>query len=213
MKTFRILSALFLSTLATASAQNLLTNGDFEDGKKGWAIFAPPEAKESNPQLEVVDGGREGGHAGQMSCDAPARFAITNYAKKGLFSPNQRMRVSAWIKAGEGFQAEANTPGFTVRVSMFTDGEGPQGGLASAQDGAFYIGLNGVAIRGNAVGPMNGQGVPAEWTKVEGVFESSPDVTAMNVAVFIWKGSGKLLIDDVVIENVDESVPLSPVTN
>jgi hypothetical protein len=85
--------------------------------------------------------------------------------------------------------------------------------MAPAQNGGFCIGLNGTATRGSDASAMNNQGVPKEWTKVEGVFETSPDVTNMNVAVFIWKGSGNLLIDDVVIEPVDESVALSPTAN
>lgn len=88
------------ASLAPLSAQNLLANGDFENGKVGLAIFAPGGAKECNPQLEVGGGGRDGGHAGEMSCSAPARFAITHFLKKGSFAPNQRMRISAWIKAG-----------------------------------------------------------------------------------------------------------------
>lgn len=96
---------------------------------------------------------------------------------------------------------------------MFADGNGVEGGMASAQDGLFYVGLNGIAVRGPDISSTIDQGVPTEWTKVEGVFETSPDVTNMNVAIFIWKGSGKLLVDDVVIENVDESVPLSPKAN
>lgn len=215
MKTLRLFPFLLLccaAGLGTVCAQNLLSNGDFENGHSGWTIFAPGEAKQSDPRIEAVADGREG-QAGQMSCSDPVRFAIVNYLKKGTFSPNQRMRVSAWIKAGEGFDAVPGTPGFVVRVSMFADGEAEGGGMVSAQDGIFYVGLNDNTVRGADISSMNDQGVPTEWTKVEGVFETSPDVTSMSVAVFFWQGSGKLLVDDVVIEPVDESVPLSATAN
>jgi len=208
-----LLSLCSAAGISSLPAQNLVTNGDFEKGTAGWTIFAPPDAKECNPQLEAVAGGRDNSQAGQMSCSAPTRFAITNYLKKGTYGQGQRLRVSAWVKAGEDFEPQASTPGFVIRVTMFTDGEGPGGGMAPAQDGSFCIGLNGTAIRGNDIASLNDQGVPKEWTKVEGVFETSPDVTNMNVAVFIWKGSGKLLVDDVVIEPVDETVALSPTAN
>jgi hypothetical protein len=214
MNTPGLLRVVFLCSaagLASLPAQNLLTNGDFENGTTGWGIFAPGEAQQSDPQLQAVEGGREG-QAGQMSCSDPVRFGIANYLKKGTFTPSQRLRVSAWIKAGEGFEAVPGTPGFVVRVSMFADGEEAGGGLIGAQEGLFYVGLHGVTVRGADVSSMNDQGVPTEWTKVEGVFETSPDTAVMNVSVFIWSGSGKLLVDDVVIEPVDESVPLSEAT-
>jgi len=195
------------------SAQNVLVNGDFEKGTSSWSIFAPQEAKDAEAALNVVEGGLNGSRAGQMSCSTPTRFAIANYLKAGSFSPNQRMRVSAWIKAGEGFEAVPNTPGFAIRVTMFADGEGAEGGMIPAQDSSFYVGLNGVAVRGQNTSPLNNQDIPSEWTKVEGVFETSPDATKMNIAIFIWKGSGALLVDDVAIEPVDQTVPLSPLTN
>jgi hypothetical protein len=123
------------------------------------------------------------------------------------------MRVSAWIKAGEGFQAEPNTPGFVLRVTMFTDEKDEGGGMAPAQDSSFYLGLNGTAVRGQNTAPFVNQEIPSEWTKVEGVFETSSDATKMNVGIFIWKGTGSLLVDDVEVEAVPDSVPLSPTQN
>lgn len=188
-----------------APGDNLLANGGFEEGSRAWSIFAPPDAQGADAKLDTSgEGAHEGGLAGVMSCTAPVRFAIVNFVKEVDFIPGDRYRVSAWVKAGADFQAEAGSPGFVLRVSMFTDATGSQGG----SEGLFYVGLNG-AVKGPDTSAFRDQGVPTEWTKVEGVFEVVPDTVKMNACAFIWKGSGSLYVDDFRLEPVAKTTPLS----
>lgn len=189
-----------------SSGNNLLSNGDFANGMAGWSLFVPPEAQGGEPKFDLTsEEPREGGQCAVMSCTSPVRFAIVNYVQGMKFAAGDRYRVSGWIRAGKGFEPENRTPGFIVRVSMFA-GEGT---TQNARDGLFYLGLNNQAVRGPDVSIFNGQGVPETWTKVEGVFEVAPDTVRLNVCAFIWKGTGRLYVDDFRLESVDKSTPLS----
>lgn len=184
---------------------NLVANGGFEEGARGWSVFAPPDARGADAKLDVTsENPHTGGQAGAMSCTGAVRFAIVNYVNGTNFVPGDRYRISVWIKAAADFQPDPGTPGFLVRVSMFTDTAGTQGGA----DGLFYVGLSG-AVKGGDTNSFKDQGVPTEWTKVEGVFEVAPDTVRMNACVFIWKGTGTLYVDDMRVEAVDKATPLS----
>ncbi len=199
------LSANTATSNAVVLGDNMLTNGGFEEGSRGWSIFAPPDAQGADAKLDTTgEGAHEGGLAGIMSCSSPVRFAIVNFVKGTSFVVGDRYRISAWVKAGADFQAQPGTPGFVVRVSMFRDETGSQGGT----DGLFYVGLKG-AVNGPDTSVFNDQGVPTEWTKVEGVFEIVPDTVRVNACAFIWKGAGTLYVDDFRLEPVDKTTPLS----
>jgi len=190
---------------AAPQGDNILSNGGFEEGTKGWSVFAPQDAQAAGAKLDTAaEGPREGGLAGAMSCSEATRFAIVNFAKQTGFVAGDRYRVSAWVKAGSDFEALPGTPGFMLRVSMFSDGSGSQG----TAEGLFYVGMTG-AVKGPDVSSFKDQEFPKEWTKLEGIYEVAPDTARMNAAVFIWKGKGTLLVDDVRIEPVDKSTALS----
>lgn len=189
---------------AEAAGDNLVTNGDFEDGKKAWSVFAPPDSQGGAPSLEVTgDDPHTGGACGVMSATSPVRFAAVNFVTN-KWTAGDRFRVSAWIKAGADYQPQSGTPGFMVRVTMFP----PDGVTIAPQDGLFYVGL-GKATKGPDTGAYNDQTVPTTWTKVEGVFQVADGTDRLNVCAFIWKGSGNLYIDDFRLEPVDKSTPLS----
>jgi peptidoglycan/xylan/chitin deacetylase (PgdA/CDA1 family) len=190
---------------AVPQGDNLLSNGGFEEGTKGWSIFAPPDAQGADAKIDATgDAPHEGGQAGAMSCSAPVRFAIVNFVKGTNFVPGDRMRISAWVKAGSDFQPQPGTPGFMVRVSMFNDPSGSQG----TSEGLFYVGMSG-GVKGPDTSSFKDQEIPKDWTKVEGVFEVVPDTARMNACAFIWKGTGTLFVDDFRLEAVDKSTPLS----
>lgn len=189
---------------ASLSAQNLIRNGDFEKGTSNWSLFAPADAKEHKSGLAVSS---QGAHAGTncavLSSAGPARYGMVNYVAGHRFAPGQRFRVTAWVKAGEDFEPVAGTPGFLIRVTMFASASGWE----SATDGMFYLGAGDKTVRGKETGGFNNQAIPTEWTKVEGVFEASPDTAKMNVSVFVWKGSGSFYVDDVTLELLEGSTP------
>jgi peptidoglycan/xylan/chitin deacetylase (PgdA/CDA1 family) len=190
---------------AEPQGDNILSNGGFEEGTKGWSVFAPQDAQGAGAKIDTTaEGPHEGGLAGTMSCAEAVRFAIVNFSKQANFTPGDRYRLSAWVKAGPDFEALPGTPGFMLRASMFSDSTGSQG----TGEGLFYLGTTG-AVKGPDVSSFKDQAVPKEWTKLEGVFEVPPDTVRMNACAFIWKGKGTLLVDDVRIEPVDKATPLS----
>ena len=207
---FLLLPTLFILSLGPLLAgDNLLTNGDFESGEGGWAPFIPEDAKNSDCKYAVTETAPHGGaQAGEISCATDARFAIVTYVKGHEFANGTRYRVSAWVKTGADFQPAAGTPGYVLRISMFAD----EGTTQGTDDSLFYLGTGNTAVRSADASPLNNQDCPKEWTRLEGVFDVSPGTAKLNVCLFIWKGTGSMFIDDVVLEQVDESVPVSPVT-
>lgn len=189
-----------------AHTQNLLANGDFENGTKGWSLFAPAEAKQAGCTFDVTgDGPHDGGQAAKLTSEATARYAIVNYPKGISCVGGDRYRVSAWVKAGDDFQAKSGTPGFLMRVSLFTNA----GTFADSAAGHFYLALGGHTAMGSGLGGSSYEEVPKTWTKVEGVFEMPSDAASMNVSLFIQSGSGSIYFDDVSLESVDKATPLS----
>jgi hypothetical protein len=199
-----LLSSLLLTlSLPLLAADNLLQNGDFEEGQGSWSTFVPTEAQESGATWALSDKEVHGGsQAGEMSCTQDARFALLNFVKGHDFSAGKRYKVTAWVKAGSSFVPQSGTPGYAIRVSMFADGGG-DGGL-------FYLGTGNKAVAGPDTRVFNDQDLPKDWTKLEGVFQVNPGTARVNVCLFIWKGTGSLFLDDVSLEEVDDSVPLTP---
>ncbi len=90
-----------------------------------------------------------------------------------------------------------------MRVSIFADM-----GTIDAERSLFYVGPN-KALRTNDTSSFSGQEIPREWTKIEGVFDMSADAASINVCLFMWNATGSVYVDDVVLEEVDASTPLS----
>lgn len=207
MKPIIPIAAAALLAAQPLNAENLLENGDFEDGAKNWSAFVPPDAQPFECSFAPTDTTpHEGSSAGELSSKGDARFAAVNYVKGYEFQPGERFRVSAWVKAGDNFVRQEGTAGYCLRVSMFADA----GSTQNADDGMFYLGTNNVAVRGSDVSLMKDQEIPTKWTKLEGVFEVAPNTAKLNVCIFVWKGTGSFLIDDVTLEKVDNSVELTP---
>jgi hypothetical protein len=198
------------SALSGVHAQNLLTNGDFENGAKGWNLFAPPAAEGSECKFEAVsDTPHDGGQCGRLSSVGEARYAITSSPRGLAPTPGDRYRLTAWVRAGQDFTPRANTPGFVIRVTLFGD----PGYQADVPGGHVYLGVDNRAFRGVDVSPLNNEPIPKEWTKLECVFAIPEGTASLNVAVFVWQGSGSVFVDDVSLENVDNSTPLTVTEN
>ncbi len=184
-------------------AENLLTNGDFESGTKGWSLYDPVKSSAADCQFQVVaDSPHEGSGTMELSSASPSRYAVLQYLKGANFAPGQKYRVSAWVRAGEDFEAKAGTPGFVLRVSMF----GPN----FSNSGMYFLGFGGMG--GDSPAVLAGQEVPKTWTKIEGVFEMAANVEKVNVCLLVDSGTGHVYVDDVAIERVPDATPLGGLT-
>jgi len=211
MKVILLLSIIVLSAclISTSQAQenNILKNGDFESSLGGsWTFRFPPGGAEAGDcSFELSPDGRAGSQAGKLSGTTPVRFAAVQSPKGFSPVPGTHYRISAWVRASEDFQAQPGTPGFVMRVSIFADL-----GTIDAERGLFYVGLDHKTARSSDTSLFSGQEIPKEWTKIEGVFDMSADAASINVCLFMWNATGSVYVDDVALEEVDASTPLSP---
>lgn len=203
------MSAIGLSGLL-ADAENLLQNGDFEQGTQSWSLFAPDESQLSDCGFTVTQDAPHGDdNEAKLSSSQSVRYGIVNYVKDHDFEPGQRFRVSAWVKAGEDFVSESGTPGYILRVTMYSTDDGWE----NATNGSIYLGTDDRLVRVKDVSSFANQDIPQKWTKLEAVFEISPDTAKLNVSAFVWEASGSFYVDDVVLELVSDSTRLTPEQN
>ena len=194
---------IFLAAAAGVQAQNLVTNGNFELGTKGWAPFIPDDAKPNECKVEVSTKNPHEGQSLCLSCNAVSRFAATTVIKDVETVPGDRYRISLWVRAGDDFQPAAGTPGFMARVTFFSDPKT----WAPADGGNFHLAIGNRTAIGSP--PSSVEELPKTWTKTEGVFEIPPNTAFMNIALYVLKGTGSVFIDDIVMEKVDSTTPLS----
>lgn len=199
------------NTVATPTAaeppplsENLLTNGDFENGSRGWSLYDPVKSSSAACEFQVVaDGVHGGGGALELSSAGPSRYAVLQYLKSANFAAGQKYRVSAWVRAGDDFAASSNTPGFLLRVSMF--------GPGFSNSGMYFLGFNGMG--GESPSVLAGQEVPRTWTRIEGVCEMAENVEKVNVCLLVDSGVGHIFVDDVSVERVADSTPVGAVAS
>jgi hypothetical protein len=190
-------------TASGIHAQNLFTNGDFEIGTEGWAAFVPDEAKPNDCKVEVSGENPHEGQSLRLSCSGASRFAATTVIKGTDWVPGDRYRVSLWARAGEDFLPAQGTRGFMIRIGFFSDPVA----WTPASGGSFHLMTgNHTSVGGT---PTADEELPKKWTKMEGVFEIPADTAMVNAALFIWKGTGSVYVDDLVLEKVDATTPLS----
>lgn len=198
---------LFLSASRDAYCQNLLPNGDFENDKHGWNLFVPEESQESECTFEVIgDNPHEGAFAAQLDSVSEARYAIVTRPKGADLVAGAKFRISVWVRAGANFVPKPGTPGFMVRITLFSDA-----GTVDAPGGHYYLGLGNHLIHGLDIDSMPQDAIPKTWTKVEAVIEIPPEVESLNVSAFVWQGVGTLWVDDMVFEPVDADTSLTEV--
>ncbi|WP_309398369.1 carbohydrate binding domain-containing protein [Cerasicoccus maritimus] len=205
-QSFNLVVAIAGLAASNCAAENLLYNGDFEDSETNWSLFAPGDASTVGCSWSVTtEDPHSGTCAAEMQSPEAVRYGIVNYVKDHVFTPGQRYRVTAWVKAGDDFQPKFDSPGFLLRVTMFAT----ERGWENATNGIIYLGVDDAVVRGGDVSVFEGQTMPTKWTKLEAVFEASPDTAKMNVSLFVWKGSGSFYVDDVSLELVEDSTPIS----
>ena len=199
--------AFLLSSLSTTEAQNLLSNGEFEPDVPGWSLVIPPESSEAECRFEMSqDKPPQGGLSGRLSSTSEVRFGIVTRPKIGALVAGERFRVSAWVRADKDFVAKAGTPGFVLRVTLFSNPKGNE----DTPGGHYYLGLGNRLTRGYSVSPLLEEAIPGVWTKIEAILEIPPETVTLDVSLFVWFGSGALYVGNIVFEPVDDTTPLTP---
>lgn len=199
-------SHLFLSTallfaltclgIQRSPGEDLVTNGDFENGTGGWTLFVPDESKDKNCLFDIVS---TSPHSG-TSC---AHFKSDDYARFGIspatgipVAAGEHYRVTAWVRADPAALVRAKSPGFVIRLNLREGG-------ADATGGPFYIEPGNVVSRDKPTDSFTA--LPKEWTKVEAVIEIPNGVDTVFPALFSWWVAGSIFVDDFSFEKVDTS--------
>jgi len=184
--------------------KNLLENPGLEDGPEGWGLGPPAAAKQGAALSVSSDAAHSGTNGLVISCPETIRYAVTVRSNEegGKPSPGERFRVSAWVCAGKDFVQDPKTPGFYIRVTLHG---GPGGTVAG---GNLHFGLENHAARGKLWKVFTE--VPTVWTQVSATFEVPEETTSMNLDFFSHSGSGSLFLDDVSLEKVPVTAPLTP---
>ena len=202
-----------LLAFACPAIANLIPNGNFEDGKENWNLWIPPESEDADCEFYVTDESPHSGKAcAELSSLAKARYTIA--AKRyedGEVVPGKRYRLTYWIRMAENLDAKG-PPYFLVRFMLLGENSEP---IAGAR--ALIIGLDGKytiqALQGKLRLNELSAERPTTWTKVESVFEVPINSGATRLdrpgffAMFI---QGSIFLDDISLEEVDDSVTLSP---
>jgi len=207
---FRLLflvPCLLAAPVATLLAgENLFKNPGFENGEEGWKLSIPTNVVDPEAKMTITPEAARSGEAGlAMSSSECIRYSVIGGRTKPLepLVPGERFRISLWIRAGKDFVQRPNTVGFCVRVSMG----------AQREDNPvepMYFGLENHAVRGNAW--QKDIEVPQTWTKISFVFEilKEVEIRYVDIAFMVAEASGTLYLDDVSLERVPETTPLTP---
>lgn len=191
------------------NAQNLLSNGEFEENVKGWTLRIPPETQREDCNFELSEEKPpRAGFSGKLSSVAYARYGAVTSPQNVNLVEGQRYRVSAWVRAGEDFVPKAGTPGFLIRITLFSSLNGNE----DASGGHYYLGLGNRLTRGYGTAPLiSDEAIPKTWTQIEAVFEIPAETAKMDVSLFVWEGVGSIYVGDAVLELVDDATPLTPI--
>ncbi|MCE0499653.1 MAG: heparinase II/III family protein [Methylacidiphilales bacterium] len=180
----------------------LVPNGSFEEGKTGWSLYVPSDSQGKNCRFTISqDSPHTGTSCGLMQADSFARFWLSWPSIP--VQPGERYRVSAWVRGGTDLQFQPRTAGVLIRLSLTQNKENSPGG-------PLFLALNGEVTRKDT--PNTPAPIPTKWTQMEAVVEIPADADSMSPFFFCWNAMGSLYVDDVSIEKVDASVPLTPLT-
>jgi len=186
---------------ADTSSVPLVPNGSFEEGVTGWSPFFPGDAKDKNCRFTISqDSPHSGSSCGLMQADDFARFGLPSPAFH--IHTGEHFRIALWVRGGPDLQFRPGTPGFYIRLTLHANGQ-------DAADGHLFLALNGEVTRGAPTSDPSP--IPTQWTKMEAVVDPT-DAELMGPVLFFGDAKGSLYIDDFTIEQVDASVPVTPLT-
>ena len=188
-----LLGIALICRLAQAEvAAPLVSNGGFESGSADWAIFVPDESAEKNCRFSISrDHPHSGSACAELSSSELARFCIGH--KPIAVTAGDRYRVRTWFRAAATASFAKRTPGFSLRLTF--------------PGARLQINADGVVTAGNPL-PLK-QPVSTDWTRVEIVIQIPPGVDRVTPDMFSY-AKGSMFVDDVGLEKVDASVPVTP---
>ncbi len=194
------------TTLPLSAGENFFKNPGFENGDEGWRVAVPTNFSDKEVAITVCpEAAKSGGNGLAMSSAECIRYAAIGGVQKTLYPliPGERFCVSAWVRAGNDFTQRPNTVGFCIRVTTGTQRDGPG-------DPPIYFGFENHAARGNSW--QRDIEVPKTWTKISSVFEipQNQETKFVDITFQVAEASGTIYLDDVSLERVPETTPLTP---
>lgn len=206
----RCLLALVLaaSPVLTIKAANLVENADFEAGEEGWSLMVPPESDGLvDPLNYSTDIHHEGSTSAATTSNGPARYALC--PKKAIeVKPGQRYRLTAWVYFADDALLERAAPGAYIRGTVLNESKSD----VKTPPEHLHIGLKGDVVNSGAfINELNITELPKGWQKIEGVIEIPEGVSFLAPHLFVHGAVGTVYWDDVKVEKVPSTIPLSRV--
>jgi hypothetical protein len=198
---------------AVQADTNLIRNPGFEEESASWGMFVPQESENKGCEFLISqDSPHSGSACAEMKSGNFARFSIGQKGVQGdPIRPGDRCRLTFWIRAAQGAQTKGN-PAFIVRIFLLDEQKQQLPGNL-----ALFVGLNGHTTVQSPETKLDfsmfHDPLPTKWTKVESVFEipASTGATRLNSPEFFALYTmGSVFLDDVSLERVEKTVPLSP---
>lgn len=195
--------AFLLITAAALPAQSLIDNGGFEKADEGWFPAVPSEAKAAGPTFTIVsDNPHSGGSVARLYSESPARHGFTLRGSRAFMpvAEGERYRITAWVRVDAATVVRSGSPGPLVRLTFLN---------AEKKDtGACFLNTANVLAFGSL--PPVPAKPPLEWTKLEAVVEIPVGTAYVNPFFFGWYTQGSVYFDDIALERVTSTAPLTP---
>jgi len=207
---FTLFFAIF-GILQQIHADNLLKDPGFELENSAWRRFIPgSDYFQNSPETKVdascLDGSdpHSGSVAAVMESDSK-RWALT--ASNIRLDGGLKYRVEAWLKYAPGSTVQMNMPGAYVGVAFYSyDWEEL---CTQPPYTRTFFGLPEGVVDWQGRKLLFPENPPEKWTKVSAVFQAPPDSAYLNVGLCVHGLEGKVFWDDVSVEEVDSSTPVT----
>ncbi|MEI8294411.1 MAG: hypothetical protein WCG66_10590 [bacterium] len=204
MKAPLLLSAtVLLGLVPHCLARNLVANPGFEQMKVSWKTFEP-EGVMMDWGIDDSDP-HSGGAAAIIKSTSPARWALSSELI-GVY-PGKRYRIESWVRVSPNSTVASGLPGFYMGAG-FMDAYFESLSKQPPHNRIFFGLPNGVVDWENRK-LLQPEKMPEQWTKVSAVFEAPPDAKFMKTGITLHGFEGDLFWDDVSVEEVDASTPLT----
>ncbi len=191
-------------------AENEIINPGFEQDAAAWNLQVAKQDEGKGIEMSVVAEAPRAGGTGEkclkLSSPLETRYSAAPGTRLKGVEPGEHYRISAWIKPGDSFACKPGALGFYIRATLFTaPGKDAPGGHL------FFLPGEKV-IYGRLPAGSDAQPLPAGWSQVVALFEIPPETKLMALNFFVEGASGPLYLDDVALDKVAATIPLTPVT-
>ena len=184
-------------------ANNLVANPGFEKLQASWSPFAP----EDDIKDWAIDDSEphSGGAAAIIRSISPARWALVS-GLIGVYA-GKKYQVEAWVRVSPNSTVAPGLPGFYVGTT-FMDSSWESLSKNPPYNRIFFGLPNGI-VDWESRKLLQQVKLPEQWTKVSAVVEAPPEAKYMQVALTLHGFEGDIFLDDISVEKVDESTPLT----